>query len=143
MTYEGHVSPSGVGYDIGCGNKAVRVDLTAGDLDKLGGVDRIMREITRRISFGMGVPAQERAEHSVLEKIRNAEFDPQRKLAGLAESQLGTVGSGNHYVNPDPGDQERPWRWISPRTRGARLRRRGARRPGRVARRGQIHRCWV
>jgi tRNA-splicing ligase RtcB (3'-phosphate/5'-hydroxy nucleic acid ligase) len=58
-----------------------------------------MREITRRISFGVGVSAQERTDHPVLERIRNAEFAPQRKLAQLAESQLGTVGSGNHYVN--------------------------------------------
>jgi tRNA-splicing ligase RtcB len=99
IAYEGYVSPSGVGYDIGCGNKAARTELTQADLDALGGVEAIMREITRRISFGMGVPAQERADHPVLERIRNAEFAPQRKLAQLAESQLGTVGSGNHYVN--------------------------------------------
>jgi tRNA-splicing ligase RtcB len=58
-----------------------------------------MGEITRRISFGMGVPATERVDHPVLEKIRKAEFEPQRKLIQLAESQLGTVGSGNHFVN--------------------------------------------
>jgi tRNA-splicing ligase RtcB len=99
IAYEGYVSPSGVGYDIGCGNKAARTDLTRADLDSLGGVERIMREIVGRISFGMGVAAQERVDHPVLEKIRTADFEPQRKLVQLAESQLGTVGSGNHYVN--------------------------------------------
>jgi tRNA-splicing ligase RtcB (3'-phosphate/5'-hydroxy nucleic acid ligase) len=99
IAYEGYVSPSGVGYDIGCGNKAVQTDLTRADLDALGGVESIMSEITRRISFGMGVPAQERTDHPVLEAIRAAEFAPQRQLVQLAESQLGTVGSGNHYVN--------------------------------------------
>jgi len=99
IAYEGYVSPSGVGYDIGCGNKAARTDLTRADLDALGGVERIMREIVSRISFGMGVAAQERVDHPVLEKIRTADFEPQRKLAQLAESQLGSVGSGNHYVN--------------------------------------------
>jgi tRNA-splicing ligase RtcB len=99
IAYEGYVSPSGVGYDIGCGNKAAQTDLTRADLDALGGVESIMGEITRRISFGMGVPAQERTDHPVLEAIREADFAPQRKLAQLAESQLGTVGSGNHYVN--------------------------------------------
>jgi tRNA-splicing ligase RtcB (3'-phosphate/5'-hydroxy nucleic acid ligase) len=99
IAYEGYVSPSGVGYDIGCGNKAARTQLTRADLEALGGVERIMSEITRRISFGMGVPARERAEHPVLDRIPHAEFAPQRKLAQLAESQLGTVGSGNHYVN--------------------------------------------
>ena len=87
IAYEGYVSPSGVGYDIGCGNKAVRTNLTRSDLD----VERIMREIVSRISFGMGVPAQERVEHPVLEKIFKADFHPQRKLVQLAQSQLGTV----------------------------------------------------
>ena len=40
IAYEGYVSPSGVGYDIGCGNKAVQTDLTRADLDALGGVER-------------------------------------------------------------------------------------------------------
>jgi tRNA-splicing ligase RtcB len=109
IAYEGYVSPSGVGYDIGCGNKAARTELTRADLDALGGVESIMREITRRISFGMGVPAQERADHPVLDKIRDADFRPQRKLAQLAESQLGTVGSGNHYVNLMEDEQGDVW----------------------------------
>ena len=109
IAYEGYVSPSGVGYDIGCGNKAARTELTRSDLDALGGVDSIMREITRRISFGVGVPAQERVDHPVLAKIRSAEFAPQRKLAQLAESQLGTVGSGNHYVNVMEDEEGRIW----------------------------------
>src|SRR5436190_220201 len=109
IAYEGYVSPSGVGYDIGCGNKAARTELTRADLEALGGVESIMREITRRISFGMGVPAQERADHPVLDKIRQAGFPPQRKLAKLAESQLGTVGSGNHYVNLMEDEQGRIW----------------------------------
>ncbi len=109
VAYEGYVSPSGVGYDIGCGNKAARTDLTRADLDALGGVETIMREITRRISFGMGVPAQERADHPVLQKIRTADFAPQRKLAQVAESQLGTVGSGNHYVNLMEDEEGRIW----------------------------------
>src|SRR6202042_2628784 len=69
----------------------------------------VMREITRRVSFGMGVPARERADHPVLDRVRRAEFAPQRKLAGLAESQLGTVGSGNHYVNLMEDEQRRVW----------------------------------
>ena len=82
-----------------CGNKAARTELTRADLDARGGVEKLMGEITRRISFGMGVPATERVDHPVLEKIRHADFEPQRKLSPLADKQLGTVGSGNHYVN--------------------------------------------
>jgi tRNA-splicing ligase RtcB (3'-phosphate/5'-hydroxy nucleic acid ligase) len=109
IAYEGYVSPSGVGYDIGCGNKAARTDVTRADLDARGGVEPIMREITRRISFGMGVPATERVDHPVLDEIRSAVFAPQRKLSQLAESQLGTVGSGNHYVNVMEDEEGRIW----------------------------------
>ena len=74
IAYEGHVSPSGVGYDIGCGNKAAQTELTRADLDTLGGVEAVMREITRRISFGIGVPAQERSDHPVLERSATTDF---------------------------------------------------------------------
>jgi tRNA-splicing ligase RtcB len=97
--YEGYVSPSGVGYDIGCGNKAVQTNLSRAELDAAGGVKPVMREIAKRISFGLGVPAQERAEHPVLDRIGEARFEPQRRLLDLASKQLGTVGSGNHFVN--------------------------------------------
>jgi tRNA-splicing ligase RtcB (3'-phosphate/5'-hydroxy nucleic acid ligase) len=109
IAYEGYVSPSGAGFDLGCGNKAARTELRQADLGRLGGVEAVMHEITRRISFGMGVPARERVDHPVLDKIRRAEFAPQRKLAQLAESQLGTVGSGNHYVNLMEDEDGRIW----------------------------------
>jgi len=106
IAYESYVSPSGVGYDIGCGNKAARTDLSRAEL---GDVESLMHEITRRISFGVGVPAHERSDHPVLEKIRSASFEPQRKLAQLAAQQLGTVGGGNHYVNLMADEEDRVW----------------------------------
>ncbi len=109
IAYEGYVSPSGVGYDIGCGNKAARTDLTHADLDALGGVARVMREIVRRVPFGVGGTAQDRVDHPVLERIRDAAFEPQRKLAKLAAEQLGTVGSGNHYVDLLEDEEGRIW----------------------------------
>jgi tRNA-splicing ligase RtcB len=109
IAYEGYVSPSGVGYDIGCGNKAVQTDMTVAGLEATGGIGRVMEEISRRISFGVGVAARERVEHPVLERIERADFAPQRKLAALAREQLGTVGSGNHYVNVLADEDDRIW----------------------------------
>ena len=87
----------------------MQTGLTRADLDALGGVERVMGEITGRISFGMGVPATERTDHPVLDLIRQADFEPHRRLAQLAESQLGTVGSGNHYVNVMEDEDGRIW----------------------------------
>lgn len=95
VAYREHISPSGVGYDIGCGNKAVRTDLSADDID----VAAVMDEIVRRVSFGMGRVNNEPADHPVLDQIKDAPFAPQRQLYDLAAKQLGTVGAGNHYVD--------------------------------------------
>ena len=95
VAYERHVSPSGVGYDIACGNKAARTPLRVAEVD----VRRVVDEIARRISFGVGRVNTERVDHPVLDRIAHADFAPQRKLLELARSQLGTVGGGNHYVD--------------------------------------------
>ena len=97
MAYREHVSPSGVGYDIGCGNKAVLTDLRAEDVR--ADVPRLMDRIVSEISFGVGRKNDEPVDHPVLDEIRTAAFGPQRKLHALAASQLGTVGAGNHYVD--------------------------------------------
>lgn len=92
--YRHSLSVSGAGYDLGCGVKGVRTNLRAGDVP----VGKVMDEISRRISFGLGRPNAEPVEHDVLDRIRSASFAPQRELAHKAAEQLGTVGSGNHYV---------------------------------------------
>lgn len=95
VAYRNKISLSGVGFDIACGNYAVRTDITVKDAN----ISKTMDEIFRRISFGIGRPNNEPVDHPVLEKIHKADFIPQRKLFKLAKEQLGTVGSGNHFVD--------------------------------------------
>ncbi|WP_025845867.1 RtcB family protein [Paenibacillus ehimensis] len=102
IVYEGQISPSGIGYDIGCGNKAVRTNLLAADIRP--GLARIMDDIARNVSFGIGRVNSEKVDHelfddpdwSVYSAIGRQEHD---KLKALARDQLGTVGSGNHFVD--------------------------------------------
>jgi tRNA-splicing ligase RtcB (3'-phosphate/5'-hydroxy nucleic acid ligase) len=107
VAYPGYISPSGVGYDIGCGNKAARTDVLVDDLapDLASVMDRIASEI----SFGVGLRNPVPVESDVLDKIREAPFAPQRQLYDLAASQLGTVGAGNHYVDLFAGDDGHVW----------------------------------
>src|SRR3954466_9290286 len=78
VAYADHISPSGVGYDIACGNKAARTNLRADEIrDDLAG---IMDAIFERISFGVGRKNDEPVEHEVLERIARADFAPQRRL---------------------------------------------------------------
>ena len=97
VAYREHVSPSGAGYDLGCGNKAARTPLRADDIR--ADLPRIMDEVVEKVSFGVGRSAGVKADHPILDEIRTAGFAPQRELYDLAADQLGTVGSGNHYVN--------------------------------------------
>jgi tRNA-splicing ligase RtcB (3'-phosphate/5'-hydroxy nucleic acid ligase) len=127
VAYRDQISPSGVGYDIGCGNKAVKTDIRASDLTDFVRVEfddgyptsighpgrpqiaAVMDEIVARISFGMGRINDEPVDHPVLDAIANAPFEPQRALAQSAARQLGTVGSGNHYVDLFSGDDGFLW----------------------------------
>ncbi|WP_246851919.1 RtcB family protein [Patulibacter sp. SYSU D01012] len=107
VAYPDHISPSGVGYDIGCGNKAVRTDVRTDDL--CADLPRVMDEVFDRISFGMGRKNDEPVDHPVLDAIADADFAPQRSLVSGARKQLGTVGAGNHYVDLFAGDDGFAW----------------------------------
>jgi tRNA-splicing ligase RtcB (3'-phosphate/5'-hydroxy nucleic acid ligase) len=107
MAYREHVSPSGVGYDIGCGNKAVLTDLLADDVRPV--ISELMDRVFAEVSFGMGRRNPEPIDHPVLDAIREAPFAPQRALLDLAAKQLGTVGAGNHYVDLFSDDAGRVW----------------------------------
>lgn len=98
------VMPAGVGYDIACGNCAVRTNIAAPDTKSE--LARLMTEIFRTISFGVGRSNAERVDHPVFDAIASSHMSEVRGLIDLARNQLGTVGSGNHYVDlfEDRGD---------------------------------------
>lgn len=92
------VVPAGVGYDIACGNCAVRTNILAPEAKS--DLRRLMDEIWSTISFGVGRKNEEPIkEHPVFDLIDRSPAVPQRALLDLARAQLGTVGSGNHYVD--------------------------------------------
>ena len=106
VAYQHHVSPSGVGYDIACGNMAAQTNVRADDVD----IPNVMDEVWRRISFGIGQNNHVRVESPVLDAIAESPVREQRPLAQIAANQLGTVGSGNHYV--DLFRDEDGWLWV-------------------------------
>lgn len=107
IAYEGKVSPSGVGFDIACGNKAVLTDAFVDDIR--GKIGTIMDDVVSAISFGVGRVNNEPVDSPVFDR---PEWDipAVRPLKGMAQAQLGTVGSGNHYV--DIFGDERGQVWI-------------------------------
>jgi tRNA-splicing ligase RtcB len=93
------VSPAAVGVDIGCGMAALRTSLTAADLpDDLGAV---------RSAVEAAIPVGHLGHATVSKRVRGyrdlwstfADLHP--AVAGRldrAMAQMGTLGSGNHFV---------------------------------------------
>jgi len=97
IAYEKQISISGVGFDIGCGNMAARLDTRFDDISAI--VPTIIRDVAKTISFGIGRANVERAEHELFDDgdaWRESDMEAYRQKA---VNQLGTVGSGNHYVD--------------------------------------------
>jgi tRNA-splicing ligase RtcB (3'-phosphate/5'-hydroxy nucleic acid ligase) len=97
IAYEGQVSISGVGFDIGCGNLAARLDTRLEAIAPR--VPEILADLRRAISFGIGRANAERVEHAVLDDAEAWRASGMAHYRQKAEAQLGTVGSGNHYVD--------------------------------------------
>ncbi len=93
--YEDKISLSGVGFDIACGNKAVKTNIKKYEVS----IPKVMDAIFSEIGFGMGRPNPAQVDHPVFDQIAAADFKPQRKLLDLARKQLGTVGGGNHFID--------------------------------------------
>lgn len=108
VVYKDAISPSGVGYDIGCGNKAVRLDADAREVRN--NIGRIMDEIVKRISFGMGRVNDTPVDHPLFDRSNERWNHPAvLHLKRMAENQLGTVGGGNHYVDVFVDELARVW----------------------------------
>ena len=106
IAYADQVSPSGVGFDIACGNKAVCTDAKLSDVR--GNIAKIMNDIWNTISFGIGRKNKEPVDHPVMDNEIWA-IPVASELKQMAAAQLGTVGSGNHYVDLFHDEQDRIW----------------------------------
>ncbi len=108
--YDNKVSVVGVGFDIACGNAAIRTDLS---LSSLGSdqpainkrLAEIADQIAATISFGVGRAnnaGDAPVDHPLFESDAWSlvgDRSQRDSLKDRARNQLGTVGSGNHYVD--------------------------------------------
>lgn len=122
--YDGRVSVVGVGFDIACGNAAIRTDVRLSDFGKSPEklafmMGRFADEIQSTISFGVGRSNKADdapTDHPLFDSTdwyrikERAGHGEMRRLNDKAREQLGTVGSGNHYV--DIFVDESGWLWV-------------------------------
>jgi tRNA-splicing ligase RtcB (3'-phosphate/5'-hydroxy nucleic acid ligase) len=117
IAHENLVSPSGVGFDIGCGNKAVVTDADAADVR--ANIAGIMDDVWSTISFGLARKNKEQVDHELFDDNSDDAWQITQgansaawrltSLRDIARAQLGTVGSGNHYVDIFEDEQGRIW----------------------------------
>jgi len=95
LATEDAVIPYAVGVDIACRMKITVLDIPIRDLEQRQ--DRFARAIQAETRFGIGAQFQHRREHEVMDA--DWSISPVTKQhKDKAWSQLGTSGSGNHFV---------------------------------------------
>lgn len=99
VAYKDKISPSGVGYDIACGNKAVELDMDFNDDIITSHLDEVLDAIQDQISFGVGRVNKEEVSHILFDDDPAWDIPIAAEIKEMAMEQLGTVGSGNHYVD--------------------------------------------
>ncbi|MBQ1444700.1 MAG: RtcB family protein [Renibacterium sp.] len=117
----GAIIPAAVGVDIGCGMIAVKTQFQASELPE----DRksLREQIERAIPLSAGsynrkvvATAVPRIE-ALKELAVKAEFDP-ASYAGNWELQLGTLGSGNHFIEVSLDEDDGVWLFLHSGSRG-------------------------
>lgn len=106
IAYQEHLSPSGVGFDIACGNKAVLTNMPGRELRRK--IKVIMDDVAKKISFGIGRVNEEQVDHELFDD-EAWKLTPANSKKQNARNQLGTVGSGNHYVDLFTDELDRVW----------------------------------
>jgi tRNA-splicing ligase RtcB len=67
-----------------------------------------MDDIWSTLSFGIGMKNQTRVDHELFDD-ETWKMDPVKGLKEMARAQLGTIGSGNHYVDVFVDERDRVW----------------------------------
>ena len=120
------IIPSAVGVDIGCGMNAVRLSLKAADLpDSL----KVIRDqIERDIPLGAGgahqnqhiLPGMNERQRRAIEGTLYGEVSSvsREKFCKKAAPQIGTLGSGNHFIELCVDENQDVWIMLHSGSRG-------------------------
>ncbi|MDD7944648.1 RtcB family protein [Microbacterium sp. NE2HP2] len=118
----GAIMPAAVGVDIGCGMIAVRTQFTKSQL--LGrDLGALREQIERAIPLSAGrdnrrIVATAEPRIAELEELAEKhEFDPAR-YAGHWRNQLGSLGSGNHFIEVSVDETDAVWMFLHSGSRG-------------------------
>lgn len=118
---KGAVIPACVGVDIGCGMAAVRTDLVATDLPD--NLTPLLARIAQVVPAGVGRGHDNRdwrtdrsATNWLSDNRPRTEFTQRQEKK--AYTQLGTLGSGNHFAEVSLDEDDRVWMVLHSGSRG-------------------------
>lgn len=119
----GTIIPAAVGVDIGCGMIAVRTQWTADEVRAAGELSRLRRAIEAAVPLSAGV-ANRRLTTSAAARVAELEeaagkarFEPDQ-YTGSWRLQLGTLGSGNHFIEVTADETGTVWLFLHSGSRG-------------------------
>jgi tRNA-splicing ligase RtcB len=118
------VIPAAVGVDIGCGMNAVRLSLKASDLPD--NLKPLRDEIERQIPLGAGGRLQKEEDlNERYKRLPDTDFYLCKNLNEIAGeywkkagAQLGTLGSGNHFIEVCIDENQDVWIMLHSGSRG-------------------------
>lgn len=117
---ENAIIPSAVGVDIGCGMIAALTDLNASDLPD--SLDQLHHSISRSIPAGLGewhTEPSERAVRWMSAHLLQPHVDVDlNKMQSRAVNQLGSLGSGNHFLEVCLDEKDQVWVVLHSGSRG-------------------------
>jgi tRNA-splicing ligase RtcB len=117
---DGAIIPAAVGVDIGCGMIAVRTQFVAGDLTGRD-LDVLHGQISRSIPLSAGNRNQKiraSAEPRIAELRALAGVEQADAAAAHWPQQLGSLGSGNHFIEVSLDEADRVWLFLHSGSRG-------------------------
>src|SRR3954451_22607070 len=117
---EGAIIPAAVGVDIGCGMMAVRTQFTAADM-----AGKNLAVLHEQIS--RAVPLSAGRQNKVVRETAAPRVEELRALPGAGQAdgaagnwplQLGSLGSGNHFIEVSLDEADRVWLFLHSGSRG-------------------------
>ena len=127
LATENAVIPYAVGVDIACRMRLSVFDIPASDLNRLNQL--LVKILKRETKFGVGAHFTTPLQHDVLDEDWTI-TQVTRRLFDKAREQLGTSGSGNHFVEFGIFTIDQPDMGLSPGTYLALLSHSGSRGTG-------------
>jgi tRNA-splicing ligase RtcB len=118
----GAIIPAAVGVDIGCGMCAVRTQFTAEDARRIGNLAGLREAIEKAIPLSAGNYNNAYYDARTMARVDELEaMDGALSAESIAPDwrmQLGSLGSGNHFIEVSLDEQDRLWLFLHSGSRG-------------------------